>query len=629
MRQLDNQIKITRYLSVFLLLWIVAPALASNDKFQQSPKAGQLSRLIELARDQFSPFAESRVGYAKERVLKRLASTEKWLEKNPKVKNEWRAYFNLDELHAQLNMVEPDRARLRILVSRFYATKEGLEAEKFIELREALSDYLDAVEIIAIEDLEGRYQTALDRLERLLNYYGSTNNPLAAELIAVELDWLDKAELGGRLVSAFRRHYGQPNFLVRVSKRVLAAGTSIPSEVKNKQVVGATILGTYTEGEATTKATVKTDLIPNPNRGEIRLSLKGKSVSPSNVGWNGPATIYSSSETDLTGQKTITIDAEGVHSTKAQASARTRTSINDIQINAGIGWRIINRIAWNKAYSSKSRAEGIAAGIAAGKFADTVENQAKEPLANVEKQYRTQFTDKLDRIGYFPRSLNYSTSSDALFIKGILADVNELSTTTRVPSFKREHDFSSMNHETFFNNQTVQLLFGGENHKKDEDFEKMMHFLTGRVPRPLRVYAGSDRWAVVLKKHPIYMKFDDGQLTMTTRLENLRWKRGSSGPVSVSADYEPEITRFGPRFNRVGEIRLKARQKLTEETEAFVKDKFNGLYGESVRFDGLIAPPGGAFEWISQLRLYEIYCDNGWIGIGYDFYEEKEKAKSK
>lgn len=579
---------------------------------------------ISQAKAETVSYPSSRLGHARQRALDKLAALDKTLRASGSLEG-WSEFLDWSSLKQEMAKALPDSAALNSFLDRLFEDTNGLEHNSFIELRAALADLLMANYFThEVEDFQAQYVQCLETLEKGVAALVKEGDPDLRREIQEAISWLENSQTAGKIPAMIRLHFSKPNFRVTIGHSFVEQFLPKANTFNNTQNVSANILGTSTNSRVQTTATATPSLVPNSGEVQIGIQLKGDSVGNS-VGTNGPATVYSRSRTNYAASKNLYFTPLGLDNTEpVRVRAATSTVLDDIQTTGGIFPGLRNRIAWRRAYGQKSAAEAEASRVAEGRFASQVDDQIKEILSNQGSTYALKFLNPSIRKGILPRDLTFAAITEGVQMTGTVGKYREMGADVSIPPVSGKHAIELVIHESLFGNMSTRLLNIDGGMIPETKFSQAFSFLTGRVPRPLRVYTGSPHWAIGVDNYPLQARVKDGLVELTVRMTGLQRENGGfTAPVRATAHYKIEPTRFGPQFVRQGEVVLQAAPgTITEEDRAFLLEKLQAVLGESVRFNGLIAPPGGAYETLSRMRITRADCSQGFITLGYDLAEK-------
>lgn len=458
----------------------------------------------------------------------------------------WRSYLHTELLKAQLARAEPDLRELEDIHTRFAAGYDSLGLVCFADVRRALRRYLLTARLMGDAALRKQYEAALDGLAGHLEAYAKTPTPDQAAGIARHLRWLDDTGQAPWLVAAVQRTLSHPNVFVTVSDRLVAARLS--RSVDDVSPVEDCILGTRLYGTAHTRGQVRGVLVPCEEQALVDALFEGTSTTQ-NVGYNGPATIYSSGNTALAARKRFYLNAEGVFALPAVSTAITSTVIH--QIDTG-GRAVVERIAWKRAWRQKALAEAIASDHAQQRFNQRMDEQADDLVARANQGFQERFRQPLDERGLFPEYFRASTTPENVTLVLMTTGSTGLGAPTAPPELAAPADLAVRSHESSINNLAAAALSGVflDEKRFDEITTRLLGF-----PQRKTEPADEENWAITFAdEQPVTVRFAEGQLQITIRGKRYMNEGRQYEAMNVTARYLIEKTPQGFRAVRQGDL---------------------------------------------------------------------------
>jgi hypothetical protein len=579
--------------------------------------ASQLADAARQARQHFRAATENDVAAAKAEVVRRARLLDRFLASGPKSHRAgWHAFLDWDGLQSQLAANgSPNDMVLRAVRDKLISNETGLERNEFTGLRAAIDHYRYTLELAGSPRAQELMEKFLDELaERLekFNTQPATDDAVAIGTLIGQLDHYGQAP---ELVSAVRHHYWQPNLYLNISEGFLKSGIDAP--VDDHTPVREVILGTRVFGKAHTLGQISADVAPSDTNGTLRIDMRGTSRS-SNVGYNGPVTIYTSGITDVHARTFIYLTDNGLIADDADAECSTSTSINGIAANK----KIVRKIATRRANASKGRAEQIASRKAEHRVENRVDSQVAEMLVQGNDYFLNKFKYPLVRRDGFPRRFDVRSTDDAINLTVMQAGAGHLAAFNQPPDQPAGFAVTARLHETFVGNFSEAALGGVT--LTDEQIADMMLDLTGKVPDDLVVTEDSEPWSITFaQSHPVDARFGDNRVTIV--LNGDRLTRGKDGgtdkPVRISATYDVQKTPQGARLVRDGDVQvelLNQPQTGARNTilRSFIRTKFRALFKEEIDRKGIQL--GGRWEKAGELQLDHLNFGNTWVALGWN-----------
>jgi hypothetical protein len=604
-------------------------ALAAWSEDLSVVQAGGLSEAALGAQSKFAPITAEDAAQAKAKLESALAKLNAYLTGDNGQR--WRAYLRLDQLADQLQSESPRLDELAGIYNQFTADQVGLETPVFANAGTALDQYISVVAANR-DDLKQQYAAQLKTLAEALNQYSDDHSEELATAIGTRLGWLQRMRQARGLVRAVRRRYSNPNLYVAASARLVAAG--IEQDVDDNGPVRDYILGTDISGTGHTVGSVSLKLVPSEENAMLEILLAGRTITRT-VGYNGPATVYTNGNVEISGSKRIVIDATGFKSYPAKGHATARTQITGV----GARHKMVQRIASRRAAKLKPQAERIGSDHAGDRVRDRVEEQSGSQLSEAHANYVTKFRKPLLRRREFPELLRFRTTEDYLLVTGMKANRMQLAAPGEPPTVDGDHDLVVRVHESMINNLAAAMLSGVT--LKEEEVQQQVIELRGELPEKLKSDPDKDPWSITFaSSRPVTVKFAEDGFEFT-----IRGQRYTSGDrdfraMNITAKYKAEISGNGARLVRQGDLSIlppnfvpgKSRlssQQITLRT--LLERRFGDLFEAEIKSEGLELP--GNWKNAGRLDLKVLQSKAGWLAMAWlesgEPVKEDEPAEAK
>mgnify|MGYP006908204921 CR=1 FL=1 len=527
----------------------------------------------------------------------------------------WRDYLGLDELGEQLESDSPELDALARSYQQFTADEPGLELPVFANAGDALDKYISVVAANR-DDLKQQYAQQLKTLSDALQKYSDEQSELLAATIGTRVGWLQRMRQARGLVRAVRRRYSHPNLFVAASARLVAAG--IEQDVDDTGPVSDYIMGTSIRGTGHTTGRVTLKLVPSEENAVLDVMLAGRTQTRT-VGYNGPATIYTNGNVDISGSKRIIIDATGFKSYPAKGKAEAHTRITGISARH----RLVERIASRRAAQQKPQAERIGSDHAGQRVRERVEDQAGSQLSQAHADYVAKVREPLLRRREFPELLRFQTTDTHLLLIGMKANRMQLGAPNDPPSVDGEYDLVVRVHESMINNMAAALLAGVT--LKEEEVQQQVIDLRGELPDKLKSDPDKDPWSITFASaRPVTIAFADDGFELT-----IRGQRYTSGDrdfraMNITAKYKAEISGNGAKLVRQGDLEIlppgfvpgKSRLSSQEITlRTLLERRFGDLLEPEIVSEGLELP--GNWKNAGRLDLKVLQSKEGWLSAAW------------
>lgn len=592
-----------------------------------APSVDKLPEAAKKARYLFTPLTPKTVardGEALTAALKKLdASLVPWGANG----TAWRKYLRLDELEKQLALPssEQDAQVLKTCEQKFYADKVGLELPAFRDVAHALRRYRETLVAANDPELEKQFAAQLDGLGEDLAAYQSTPDEKQALKVNDRLDWLAAHHQAMLLLLAVRHFDAQPNLLVQMSEPLLQIG--FDRDINEPITVQDNILGTAITGSGRTVGKVGLQLIPNERQAVFEMKLSGVTRTQ-NVGYNGPATIWSSGTTMLEATDLVEMDAKGLHWQAPNAMASTSTQITGISA----GGRIAQNVANQRVYESKPQAEQIAGQHAAARLRNRMASEINANLTKANKRFLEDFRNPLLRTGGFPDELDFSTTPDALFVRGLEANLHQLGAPGAPPGNVDGTALFVQFHQSSANNLAASILSGKT--LVEKEVQAAVVRIRGSLPDELK---GDENrpWSLTFAdKEPLVLAVT-GENEYRITIHGERYVSGEDriGAMNVSATYKISRDGNGSKLTRQGDLEINPPGYVKGETKLsgkevtwrrLLKRRFEKLFPEEAKSPGLQLP--GKWKEAGRLPLKELVVNSGWFVLGWGMPEGGPEA---
>jgi hypothetical protein len=607
-------------------VWILLASVFLGRAAAEDVPAKQLLEMAAAAKGDFQPVTADDLDRLKSEVFAATQGLDNFLAHGTAQKREgWYKYLKLDAMREELAKDKPDLRSLQGFRERYFELYDGLELDEFREVRDALTLYMNALLASSQPKLDEMYQARLDDLAKHLQ--ALQEEPSSTEAIAIgrTLGWLEQAGQAEELVAAVRNRYRQPNLLAQLSEKVMTAGFA--EEIHEVQPVRDNILGTSIQGTARMHGEIGMRLVPDPDRAALDILLSGRARS-TNVGYNGPVTVYSTGNTSINASKRVYIDREGFRALGAVARCGTSSHISRIAAECCL----VEKIAWKRARRTKSQAERIASSRAAGRVQRRFDGTAGGMLAEANDSFTNKFADPLVRRDSFPNTLNFRSTDQHLLVELMRAGTYQLAAIDEPPALSAEHDVAIRLHESLVGNFS-ETLIGGET-LTDEKLIELLEQAEMEVPPELQIGPDKDPWSITFSRdQPISASFSaDGVRVAIKGREFSRGEQVIRATIEISAVYQLEKTADGAKITRQGDVEVEYvnRRSLSVPQIAmktFLRRKFDSLFEKDLSGEGLQLP--GRWERAGKLLVQQLESGNGWLTVGWAHLSAAEIAEDE
>ena len=590
------------------------------------PKLDELPATIRNAKDDFTPAEEGRIEQSRAALDQAIDELERYLAQGGEAKSKgWKEYLHWEDFVGELEKEgHPALKVLKRFRNRLLAEYSGLELSHFVTVRRAVRDYGEAL-TFSNDRFQQQFEASIDTLASSLEAYSSEPTHENAATVAVWLGWLERAGQVSNVIHAVRHHYSKPNLFFRVSAPLVNVG--FEERINRTTPIRDSSSGMSISGSANTFGPVRSRLIPNATEGEIEILFDG-TMRANTRAVNGPATILSSSVTDIDSSKRVYLSDHGFRGAPTHVRCSSNVSIDNI-----LGGSAVQSRAWPRARASIPRSEARTARRTERRIEGWLNTEVNEPIADANQRYNNQFKTPLMRRDEDPGVMRFSSTSESLLGKTAQANTFQIAAFDQPPELQNRHDLDVFVHESYFNNY-VEAAYGGTK-LTDEKAAKLTEQSMGRVPEQFEIGSDDEPWSITFqRRQPITAVFLDGGYSVTIRGKRFTSGERRIGAMHVSAKYKFEMNPSGARRIRQGEIHVepadfatRQRQSLTAaETaeKAVLKRRFDELFPSVVEPKGLELP--GRWKKAGKLVLRELIADNGWIAMGWQRPKTAQKS---
>jgi hypothetical protein len=595
---------------------VATSAVAADSAAAKMPSAEGLPALCRAAKGQFRPLAKTDIEQAKIRLLEAVGRLDQRLIEAGPSGDGWRKYLQWESLQNELRRPQgPDAATMTKTYQRYAADADGLELVWFIDVQQALRNYLAIAKAVDNPQTKTAYDGVLDSLATHLQSYARKPTTDGALAISEALRWLTDAGQAPELVQAIQHYYVRPNVVAALSEAIVGAGIAAP--VDDTMPVRDCILGTDLHATAHTVGQTTVELCPNAELAVVDAMFFGATMSAT-IGYHGPVTAQGDATTTFGARKRMWIDADGLYSHPAVSNAVTQSVLQDIQSNRGR--QMVEKMAWRRADKQHAETDCIAARHAEQRLNQRIDQQAEETLQKANEAYESKFRQPFREHKVFPQNLQFSTTEHVLRVVGLEAGNSRLAAPTAPPPVVEGADMSLCVHESMVNNLAADALAGRTVH--EQKVQSAAVDLLGRLPERMRGDDDGQPWAILFaRRQPISVSFADGGYTVTIRGAKYIKGEDAHPGMNVSATYKITKSPQGFKAVRQGEIEvfppgfvpgkgetLSGRQQVIRRLLA---KRFAKVFEPEIVGEGFVLP--GKWEAAGKMLPIQCDCRDGWL----------------
>lgn len=607
-----------------------APTPPADPEPPEQPPLSPIEQLAEAcaaAKAGFVPLTEVHLEEAGKTLRAAVARLDANLRAAGPAGEGWRAFLDWPGLAEELGRdTGPDLSALDAIYARFASGHNGLELAQFLEVRQALKQYLTTARAIGNAKIQKQYETLLDSLPERLKAYDADPTTDEAHVISASVRWLAEAQQAAELIEAIRGQYSQPNGFVEMGADLIGAGMA--TTVDESGPSSDNILGTRLRGTEHTVGEITSQLIPRRDFAEISALLYA-TINTESVGVNGPVRVVSEAVTQVAARKAIRIDAERVWTLPAGSNAVTKTKTKDFQVSGG---RMVQSRARQQAASQKPQAERIAAQRAEQRTNERLDKETALLIGDMADDYQNKFRRPLLARNMFPQLFRVYSTEDAVHAVGLHGGFSGLGVSEPPPELAGEYDLTIRAHESLANNYASAAWSGMI--MVEETVRAQITELLESTPTWLEPDEEAQPWTISMARNqPLSFTFADGGFTVTLRGRQFI-RGGTTYPgMHVTAVYEiqkaddvvkavrkGELAIFPPGFKPGGGKSLSTRQQILR---TLLEKRFEKIFTPEIIPDPLVLP--GTLEKAGELGLVAWESSDGWMLQGWNRIPESEK----
>ncbi len=286
-----------------------------------------------------------------------------------------------------------------------------------------LREYRDLVAVSKWDQPAKIYDQQLDALQRELDAYRKEASPRTEQALSERLRIIDSIGQAPHLVAAIRREVAKPNAFVNISTSLIASSAG---PVDRSEPVTDCILGTNVHSSTHTTGNVDVVGVPSDDKAVLEFYTKGHTWS-NNTGFNGPAVICSSSDTDFTAKKRVELSDAAFKADSAHAHATTDLHLHSVsKQGGGLGSRLVSNIGWSRAQASRCQAAAIAAEHAEGRIEGHFNDELDDQVRDARKRYEDEYRVPLERRGEAPDYIHFSSNKHSIAFEATQASHSQL-----------------------------------------------------------------------------------------------------------------------------------------------------------------------------------------------------------
>jgi hypothetical protein len=628
--------------SAVVVLHFGAVALQAQD---------DVSDLVQRARSGFKPVSDKELAEARTELRERMNEVAEHVNPSNENGKRWLRYLRFEALKQAVAEDRPKNlAPLDSTLSQLNRNETGLENRQFRRLAIALRRYHDLAAVSSWDKPDEIYGKQLDALQRDLEAYRKDPSPRTQMALSERIRIIDGIGQAPKLVAALRSDLAKPNAFVDISTSLISASAG---PINRDEPVTDCILGTNVHSDAHTTGETDAVTIPSEKKAIVEFHSKGH-VWSNNTGFNGPAVIRSTSDTDFTAKKRVELSDASFTTASAQADADTCIHLHSVsKQGGGLGSRLVSSIGWSKAQGSRGQAESISGEHAETRIANKFNDELDDEVQKARTRYEDEYRRPLERRGEVPEYIRFSSNKDSINFEATQASHSQLGASGNPPAAPEKHDVTMRLHETAVDNYSASVLSGAtaRETKADEDVKFDVHLpkwmdklWKNRKTEATDKAAGKEEpfkeYALTFRDdRPISVNFIQNKVKLTVHISHLKSGEKSFDNWDVTSTYNPELSEGKVILRREGDLdmlpadfrgqldsrQVAERSNLKEELNRR-SDQGKG-FPKTIEFDPI--KPEGKVADAGPLEFNQFTCGDGWVIIGLDRQKKQARTASK
>lgn len=571
-----------------------------------------LNEVLNKAQETLSADLLPSISSQKTKLDQAVSNLESFLSLNPAEKDNWLRFLKWDDLRGELAKESPDLLTLMQFEKNLRQNFPGLEMGPFVEFREELRAYTNALRVSSDPTVSLPYLK--DRIAKLAASMSEVdlNEDIDARREAAQtLEYLTQANQAQTLVQMIKSYYSRPNVRVLLSNEFVQRQFSRP--VSEYNPVCEIILGTNITGDSFINGSVAPQLLDNPSNASMRLTMLGD-FNSNNVGFNRGVQIKTTGFANVVACETVSLTPSGLSAmSDTVADAQLTTQINSIYAKS----KLITKIAKKKAAQQKPLADSIAEGRMENKIRNQFHQKLSDQLAESNLKLASTDLSTLQRVGLAKPSRTSWSSSQYLSLLWKVQDGSQLAAPMSCPIDVAPTGLTVQIHESVVGN-LFDPIFGGRVLKSEEAGLYASQF--GEIGKKIK-RDNEEPWSVTMDSfYPVELKLDDNLITIRVRLNKLeKGDQALKQPALIQATYRPALEDGALQLKREGEVKIEFYGKQDRGVRAvslrsFLKTKFSEFLKEDLldvplRLSEKLPPE------FQSLDLVSISSESGWLQV--------------
>lgn len=573
----------------------------------------QLLELVQSASSRLDAKTLPQVPTARQSLDQALSQLRNFLASSPSQGPLWQRFLKLDTIAEELSQPTPNLEVLNDIEKTFRQNYYGLEFAQFVNVREALSKYVQSQRFgsnpeTTFEILRNR----LNKLSERMQSPGMLSDANAMHDLAQTVTYLHQGNQLPDVVSSVKRAFSYPNIRVLASSDFLQRRLTRPVDEANP--VNELILGTTILGQSVLRGVVSPQLLDSPSNAAVRLNLNADFASV-NRGYNRSVVLNTQGSANIAASESIVLTDYGLASIgDTGVDADLKTVINSIEHRL----RLVRKIAAKQAAKQKPLADAIGESRLENRIRSQFHEQLNGQLAEANSKINSLGVPTLSRLGITKPSRNSWSTTDNLAVQWNIQNGVQLAATGTCPLPMESSGVTVQIHQSALGNLLDPILAGRILRSEDMDgYISQFGDAAKGIPRKEE----DGPWAITLNGfQPVELHLDDSRIRFRIRTLKLRKEeQGLNKAATIEASYRVDIADGAVQLVRDGDVNVEFSGKEQRGVEAvtlrtFLRNKFEQLFRPE-----LLDKP---FRWSERLpdqfrdlQLSSLAIDDGWMQL--------------
>lgn len=454
-----------------------------------------------------------------------------------------------------------------------------------------------------------------DLMQAIEEYELNSNRESADRVIAMmmRLRTAPQGQVYSDSIDAITKNYRNANLRVAVSEDLI--NRLIPAFHQYAESVTDTILGAQVRGKNSTLTNLSMRLIPDPDAIRIGLFANGR-VQSNTASRKGPVTMFNRGTSNFTAGKHVIVRPNGIQVTRTTTRAATgnrvvglRTELDDVPL---IGW-FVRYLARQEHAEQKPFLRQEVLRRVHRSTSEKMDLAVNRRVATAERNIGDRVVAPLRQMDLDPRAMEMRTTSDRAIIRARLASSTQFGSHTPRPQARADSLMSMQIHQTAANNLIEQLNL----HGKRMTLEELTTRLSQRFGITLEIKNDDYKQAIIqfADHHPMEFEFEDGQITLTIHLAELKTGKRRWKNFSARGYYRADVRKLDVELIRDEGIELLS-DRLKLRDQLALRSIFTKVFTKNTRIE-MLSKAIQQQPRLQSLVVSQFTIRDGWMAIAF------------